>query len=305
MNQAYYLLVSLRPRQWLKNLSVFAALFFGGRALDPESLVPVIFVFLIFCCLSSSMYLVNDLVDIQADKAHFSKKNRPISAGFIPKNLAGGTALLLVVIGLVTSYQLSSLVFLTSLTFLSVQILYSLLLKRVIIIDILAIAFGFMLRVFAGSFVIAEPLSSWLILTVMMLAIFLAVGKRRSEITLLTHQQAALHRQILSHYPIAFLDGLTFIMATASLLTYSLFTFNTARASTFINNYLPATLNNPRWLMITIPLVVYGIFRYLYLIFEKKEGESPEKILLSDFPLFSTVSLWLLVVFLIIYVFRV
>jgi hypothetical protein len=139
----------------------------------------------------------------------------------------------------------------------------------------------------------------------MMLSLFLAIGKRRSELTLLTHQLAFKHRQILSHYPQNFLDGLTFMMATSSLLTYSLFTFNTARSEGInpLTSYLPETLLNPRWLMITIPFVAYGVFRYLYLIFEKKEGESPEKILLKDTPLFATVSVWILICFIFIYVF--
>jgi 4-hydroxybenzoate polyprenyltransferase len=250
------------------------------------------------------MYLLNDLIDIKADRVHFSKKDRPIARGVISKNLALTTSVGLALFGLVWSYLISDLIFLTSITFITVQIAYSFLLKKVIILDILAIAFSFLLRVFAGSFVIAESLSSWLILTVMMLAIFLAVGKRRSELTLLTYQQAVEHRNILSHYPVGFLDGITFMMGAASLLTYSLFSFNTEKSFSLISSYLPTTLANPKWLMLTVPLVVYGIFRYLYLIFEKKEGESPEKVLLSDFPLFLTVALWILAVFIIVYVFN-
>ena len=138
-----------------------------------------------------------------------------------------------------------------------------------------------------------------------MLSLFLAIGKRRSEVTLLSFQQAVEHRKILSHYPLNLLDGLVFMMATSSLLTYSLFTFNTGKTANtnFLGDYLPTTLSNPRWLMLTIPLVTYGIFRYLYLIFEKKEGESPEKVLLTDTPLFTTVLVWLLLTFVTIYVF--
>ncbi len=304
LNNFYYLAVSLRPRQWLKNFSVFAAIFFGGRLLEIDALRQVSWLFVIFCALSSSMYLVNDLVDIQADKAHFSKKERPISSGKVSKNLALITAVLLAVFGLIASYFVSTIIFSTALTFIVVQLSYTFLLKSVIILDVLAIAFTFMLRVFAGSFVISEPLSSWLILTVMMLAIFLAIGKRRSELTLLAYQQAVEHRHILSHYPVIFLDGITFMMATATLLTYSLFSFNTSRSLSLFSDYLPTTLANPRWLMLTIPIVIYGVFRYLYLVFEKKEGESPEKVLLSDFPLFLSVSVWGLIAFLVIYIFN-
>lgn len=305
-NMLYYLLVSFRPRQWLKNLSVFAAIFFGGRLLIADDFLLVTSLFLIFCLLSSSMYLINDIVDREADKVHFSKKNRPIASGLISINLAAGAALILLAAGLISAFFVSELIFATAITFILIQIIYSFFLKRTIILDIMAISFSFMLRVFAGSFVISEPLSSWLILTVMMLSLFLAIGKRRSELTLLTHQQALKHREILSHYPISFLDGLSFMMAGASLLTYSLFSFNTGRAETTnpISTYLPITLNNPRWLMVTVPIVAYGIFRYLYLIFEKKEGESPEKILLKDLPLFSAVLIWLLLSFVLIYVFN-
>ncbi len=302
----YYLLISFRPRQWLKNLAVFAAIFFGGRLLVKEDLTLVIYLFIIFCLLSSSMYLINDIVDKEADKVHFSKKTRPLASGLLSQKVALFAALVLILLTLLLTFFISELIFATAVVFIGIQLIYSLFLKRTIIFDIMAISFSFMLRVFAGSFIISEPLSSWLILTVMMLSLFLAIGKRRSELTLLTHQQAVKHREILSHYPISFLDGLAFMMAGASLLTYSLFTFNTGRAESFnpFTTYLPITLINPRWLMVTIPIVAYGIFRYLYLIFERKEGESPEKILLKDLPLFSAVSLWVLTSFILIYVFN-
>lgn len=307
MRTLYFILVSLRPKQWLKNLSVFAALFFGARLFNQGDTTKVFLVFLIFCLLSSSSYLVNDLFDAKADQAHFSKKNRPIASGKLTAKNTILVAFLLSFFGLSIALIISETIFLTAMGFIVVQLLYSLVLKKIIILDIMTIAFLFMIRVFAGSFVIRESLSSWLILTVMMLALFLAIGKRRSELTLLTHQKAVLHRLALSHYPINLLDGLTFMMATASLLTYSLFTFNTDRASStnLLSNYLPQTLSNTRFLMLTIPLVIYGIFRYLYLIFEKKEGESPEKVLLTDLPLFTTVAFWILAIFILTYVFNV
>lgn len=307
INQLYYLIVSLRPRQWLKNLSVFAAVFFGGQLLDVPIFIRVSLVFILFCSLSSGMYLLNDLVDKNADKAHFSKKNRPIASNKLSNYVALVACLILILLGLLLSLFISETIFLTAIIFVIIQGLYTISVKKVIILDVMVIAFLFMLRVFAGSFTAEQSLSSWLILTVLMLSLFLAIGKRRSEVTLLSQQAAAVHRSTLSHYPISLLDGLTFMMATAALLTYSLFTFNTARTSTStaFANYLPQTLSNPRWLMVTIPLVIYGIFRYLYLVFEKKEGESPEKILLSDLPLFTVVVSWLLIVFLLIYVFNI
>ncbi len=306
-NTSYLIFVSARPRQWLKNLSVFAAIFFGGSFLDRTEFTVVFFVFVIFCFLSSSIYLFNDVIDAEADRIHFSKKNRPIASGDLSKKTALLVSAILAFLGLYVSFLISEIIVISALIFLLIQIFYSLKLKKLLILDIMAIAFLFMLRVFAGSFVINEPLSSWLILTVLMLSLFLAIGKRRSEVTLLSQPEARAHRSTLSHYPIALLDGLTFMMATASLLTYSLFTFNTERvtASNPIANYLPETLASSRWLMLTIPFVIYGVFRYLYLIFEKKEGESPEKILLTDLPLFTTVALWILTIFIFIYVFNV
>lgn len=306
LNLGYLIIVSVRPRQWLKNLSVFAAIFFAGRLLEPRSFLLILAVFFIFCFLSGSVYLINDIVDTQADKIHFSKRNRPIASGRLSKKTAFLFAVVLSIGAVILSFFISKIVFFSAILFLLIQILYSFRLKKIIILDVMAIAFLFMLRVFAGSFVISAPLSSWLILTVLMLALFLAIGKRRSEVTLLSKQAAASHRLILSHYPIALLDGLTFMMAASTFLTYSLFTFNTDRAPVdqTLANFLPQTLSSSRWLMVTIPLVIYGIFRYLYLIFDKKEGESPEKVLLSDLPLFTTVATWVLVIFIFIYVFN-
>lgn len=303
----YLILISSRPRQWLKNLSVFAAVFFGGRLLNQRDFLLVFSVFIIFIILSSSVYLFNDVVDAKADKVHFSKKNRPVASGLLSKKVALLACAVLASVGVMAAVLISNLVLFSAILFLATQFVYSLKLKKVLILDIMAIAFLFMIRVFVGSFVITAPLSSWLILTVLMLALFLAIGKRRSEVTLLSQQEATAHRLILSHYPISLLDGLTFMMAGSSLLTYSLFTFNTDRSSvsTPLANFLPETLASSRWLMLTIPLVIYGIFRYLYLIFDKKEGESPEKVLFSDLPLFTTVALWVLTVFIFIYVFNI
>jgi 4-hydroxybenzoate polyprenyltransferase len=296
----------MRPRQWLKNLAVFAAIFFGGRFFNKTDLFLVFLTFIIFCLLSSAMYLVNDLVDLEADKIHFSKKTRPLAKGSLNLNFALTGSVFLTLISFILAYFVSKVLFFVALVFVSIQLLYSFMLKELIILDIMAIALGFMLRILAGSLLVSQPLSSWLILTVMMLALFLAIGKRRSEVTLLSSRLAKAHRHILSHYPLNFLDGLTFMMATATLITYSLFTFNTSNASgnTFFSNILPVTLLNSKWMMLTIPIVVYGIFRYLYLIFEKKEGDSPEKVLLTDKPLFISVTIWILVSFVIIYVFN-
>jgi 4-hydroxybenzoate polyprenyltransferase len=188
--------------------------------------------------------------------------------------------------------------------FIALQLAYTLFLKRIILIDVMAIAATFSLRVFAGSFILAVPISSWLILTTVTLSLLLAIGKRRAEVTLLTHRLAAKHREVVGHYPNVLLDGLTFMMAGATLITYALFTFNQPELATrrTISLFLPETLSNPRWLMATIPFVIYGVFRYLYVIYEKKEGSSPERVLVRDLPLLTAVVAWALASYIILYV---
>ena len=294
---------SLRPRQWLKNLVIFAAIFFSKELFYPEKFWPVFHTLLVFCIASSSMYLLNDIIDREHDRQHFSKKDRPIASGKISVGLAAGLSFVLAAIALIVSYQIQNYLFFIVLTYIVVQLLYSFLLKGVIILDVLAIAFSFMLRIFAGSIVVLTPLSSWLILTTMMLALLLAIGKRRSEFTLLNAQERGGFRKTLISYPPQLLDGLVLVMSAASLITYSLFTFNSpeAQVKEFFTQFLPSTLATPKLLMVTIPIVVYGIFRYLYLVFERGEGESPEKILVSDRPLLFSVVMWFLVAVFLLY----
>lgn len=294
---------SIRPRQWLKNFAVFAAITFSGELFNADKLFLVVATFFVFSLIVSGLYLVNDLVDAQKDRLHHSKKYRPIAAGLLSPKTTIIAAVVLNLTGLSLAYSLSLTLLTMSLLFVAVQLLYSFYLKQVILLDVITIATTFMIRVFAGSIVVATSLSSWLILTTMMLALFLAIGKRRLELTLMG-PQAPSHRGILSHYPTVLLDGYTFMMATATLLTYSLFTFNETRVSSskrLVLEFLPPTIASPKWLMATIPLVVYGIFRYLYILYEKKEGEAPERVLLSDVPLLVTVFLWVLTVLAVIY----
>lgn len=300
---ARHIFISLRPAQWLKNLVVFSAILFSREFFVPEKFTPVLYSFLIFCAASSSMYLINDLVDTQADSLHFSKKRRPIASGKLDRRFAVFLALVLAAAAAASSFYLSIYLFYILVAYFLVQLAYSFWLKTVIILDTLTIAFSFMLRVFAGSFVVVVPLSSWLILTTMMLSLLLAVGKRRSELTLLTAQGTPIKRKTLLFYPKQLLDGLVFMMATATLITYSLFTFNSPEVGQrqFFYAYLPKTLSSPKLLMVTIPIVVYGVFRYLYLVFEKSEGESPERVLLTDPPLFISVAAWAFSVFFLLY----
>lgn len=303
---SYHVLVSLRPTQWLKNLVVFAAIVFSRELFVSSKFTPVFYTFLIFSAASSAAYLINDIADAGRDRLHFSKQDRPIASGKFPKGAATLVALILAGLSLAGSLYLSQFLFFIILTYLVVQIAYTFWLKEIIILDVLSIAFAFMLRIFAGSVVVLTPLSAWLILTTMMLATFLGIGKRRSELTLL-EASAPKHRKSLLFYPVTLLDGLVFMMATATLITYSLFTFNSPETSQkeFFAAFLPQTLSSPKILMATIPIVVYGIFRYLYLIFEERQGESPEKVLITDRPLAASVLIWLASVIFFLYFFSI
>jgi magnesium-transporting ATPase (P-type) len=177
-------------------------------------------------------------------------------------------------------------------------------LKKLIIIDVMTIAATFSLRVFAGAFLLSVPISSWLIVTTVTLALLLAIGKRRAEVTLLTHRLAARHREVVSRYPTILLDGMTFMMATATIITYALFSFNAPEVTTRhrLTELLPQTLSNPKWIMITLPFVIYGVFRYLFVIYEKREGSSPERVLITDLPLLASVVGWGVAAFFAVYV---
>lgn len=299
------ILKASRPRQWIKNFAIFAALIFSGTMLDPGNQIKSLQAFLLFCGFSSATYLLNDVFDVERDKLHPFKKKRPIASGLIPIPLAIGAALFLIVVGLPFAYQLSPAFFFAALAYLIMQLFYSSYLKQVMLIDVLVIAAGFVLRVYGGVWVIDAHLNVWFLLSVSSFALFLAIGKRRSERTLM-EGQASLHRETLLHYPENLLDILTSMFATSAWLTYAFFAFlqppitNPGLLKTLLGNFeFPFT--EAKYLMATVPVVVYGVMRYLYIIYEKKEGESPERVLLSDTPMLSTVVIWLIMVIGIIY----
>lgn len=298
------LLKTLRPQHWIKNLAVLAPAFFAGQIANPANFDKLIWAFIILSLASSGGYIVNDLVDRAKDKLHPVKARRPIAAGKIPEGWAVFMAVSLLTASFLLSLRFPPYFGLTVAAFIALQLAYSLLLKRIILVDVMAIAATFSLRVFAGALILPISLSAWLILTTISLSLLIAIGKRRGEVTLLSHRLAAKHRDVVGHYPNVLLDGLTFMMAGATLLTYAFFTFNQPELNTrrTILQLLPETLASPKWLMATIPLVIYGIFRYLYVIYEKKEGSSPERVLIRDLPLLVTVVGWVLASYLILYV---
>lgn len=304
----FNLLQAARPRQWLKNLGVFAAIVFTGQLFNLELFKFSILAFLIFSTLSSASYLINDLVDIPRDLLHPFKKGRPIARGVLPKGLvifvAGGG----IILGLVFSLLLTPSFLLVAFAFLSLHLLYSFLLKNIAVVDILAIASSYILRVYGGEAATGFHISIWLMLCVVSLSLFLAIGKRRSELTLLAGYGGVISAKVrtsLSHYSERLLDVYTAIFANSTWITYAFFTFLERPPVTgwLWQSRWGELLEFPerKWLMATIPLVIYGLMRYLQLIYEKSEGESPEEVLFSDRPLFATVLLWGLATILIIY----
>ncbi len=306
---AYNIFRLLRPRQWTKNFAIFAAITFAGELFDLPVLYRVIAGFIVFCMLSSAIYIVNDIFDRKKDRLHPFKRFRPIAHGDITVSQAIVVAVILSSGALVMGFFVTPAFFVCIIVYLLLQLSYSVLLKHITGIDILAIAAGYILRVYGGEFASGFHISVWLLLTTVSISLFLAVGKRRSELTLLSqHSQAKIieTRKSLSHYSERLLDVYASMFATSTFITYTLFTFLEnpggvkPSLGVLMSDFLPATLQR-KWLMITIVPVVYGLMRYLQDIYEKHEGESPEKVLLSDKPLLATVILWISLVIFIIY----
>lgn len=305
----FWVLVSARPRQWLKNLALFAPLVFEGAFFNPSKFWLVVIGFFIFSAVASAIYIINDVIDLEKDKSHPYKSKRPIAVGRINPQLAIIVAILILVLAIFAASKLSLFFTIATTAYAVLQIFYSLFLRSIILLDVMAIASGFLLRVYAGGVLIDAHVTVWFILTVASMALFLAIGKRRSERTLLVGSSAGTleTRKILLHYPETLLDSLTVMFATTTWFSYTMFTFLQPPPSAgplvlvLFGDFLPRTFLASKWLMLTVPFVIYGVMRYLYVIYEKKEGESPERVLLSDIPLLTSIVMWTLLVFLIIY----
>jgi len=305
----FWLFVSSRPRQWLKNLALFAALVFEGNFFNPAKFSLVLTGFILFSAVASAIYIINDVIDIEKDKAHPYKHGRPIAAGRLNTQLSLIIAFTVLGIAIFLAYNISLFFTLALCGYAVLQIVYSFFLRSVILLDVMAIASGFLLRVYAGAVLIDAHVTIWFILTVASAALFLAIGKRKSEQTLILGSKEAnlSTRKTLLHYPESLLDSLTVMFATATWFAYTMFTFLQPPPSAgpqvlvLFGDFLPRTLLASKWLMLTVPLVIYGVMRYLYVIYEKKEGESPERVLLSDVPLLIAVLSWIILVFLVIY----
>lgn len=308
-NTLYQLLRTARPRQWLKNFAVFAPLVFAGLLLEPKNFELATKAFLVFCALSSATYFMNDIVDAEKDKQHPIKKNRPIPSGKLSKKLATAVSISLAAAGLLYGYsQIGNYFTVVCMAYLIMQICYSFYFRHIIILDSLIVSTGFILRVFAGGLASYSSVSSWLLLTTIGLSLLMAFGKRRSEKTILAQQQISQNqtetRATLRHYPDSLLDSMISISASFCLVTYSLFTFQAPNQEKIGGDFLkllPSIISTPKWMMITIPVVIYGVARYLYVIYEKKDAESPERVLLSDKPILATVVVWVIVALSLLY----
>ena len=281
------LLKTMRPRQWTKNAFVFAAIVFDGKLFHLSDFLHTLAGFGLFCLISSTVYIFNDLLDLEADRQHPTKKNRPIASGRLPAPVAVFAGIVLVLLTLALAFLLNWQFTLVLLVYFAIMLAYSKWLKHIPIIDVFILAAGFVLRVHAGTTLIhIQRFSPWLYVVMTLLALYLGFGKRRAELALLS-DNAASHRKVLDGYSIPLLDQYIIIVSGTTIVAYSLYTFFRPDA--------------PLDLMLTIPFVVYAIFRYLYVIQIKNAGGEPEEILLSDRPLQIAIALWGLTVLITFY----
>ena len=289
MTSAWGLVVSLRPRQWVKNLFVFAGLVFSQR-LFTDSVWPALGAFAIFCALSGAIYLLNDVADRDKDRLHPRKRERPIASGLLRVPVALASALVLVMAGLAAAAALSPPFAAVALAYVGLLSLYSVTLKHVVIVDVLAVAIGFVLRAVGGALAIGVDISGWLLICTILIALFLALGKRRHEYLTL-EGEAARHRPILAEYSAGLLDQMIAVVTASTVTAYALYTMSPETVAKFQTQLLPATL----------PFVLYGIFRYLYLLYRRQLGGNPSELFLNDRALLLNTIGWILAVLLIIY----
>ncbi len=280
----------MRPSHWVKNLFLFAALIFSGHLLRLDDFIETLIGFFLFSFASSGLYLINDITDIEKDKLHPAKSKRPIPSGALSVGAAWTAAAFLLIVVLAGSFQVGFEFGIVTTVYVVLNLAYSFFLKNIVILDVMTIAVGFVLRVVAGAVIINVPSSEWLIICTILLSLFLAFSKRRHELTFL-ERNAVDHRSVLEHYSPHFLDQMTAIVTASTVMSYALYTISEETLKKF------GTHN----LIYTIPFVLYGIFRYLYLVHRREEGGNPTRILLTDIPMIVNVILWVLACAYIIY----
>ncbi len=304
-NRLTNLLKALRVNQWIKNFIVFTAIIFSGQLFEMNVFFPTLYAFFVFCLLSSSSYVLNDIIDYPYDRKHPVKKHRPIASGLISIPEATFIVFIMTLISLVLSLFLSVPFFFLCLVFILLHFFYSLYLKKFPVVDIFAISLSFMIRALAGEVASGYHIPIWLLFTIFFISLFMASVKRHAE--LVVHGKET--RESLYRYKEHLLDFLTNTFATATIIAYATYTYvekppqaNTVFTAYFTTDVFP-TFEARKWMMVSIPFVVYGIARYAQLLYEKAEGERPEKLITSDTPLVVTVVLWSLFVVSLIYVF--
>jgi len=284
------LLLSIRPEQWTKNLFVFAGLIFSQRLLERGAVLRATAAFGVFCLLSGVVYLVNDIRDREADRLHPTKSRRPIASGALSPALAGVAAFVLGAGGLLAAFWLGPAFGFVAAVFLGLLSLYSAWLKHIVILDALTISLGFVLRAIGGAVVIDVPFSHWLLLLMLLLAMFLAFSKRRAELVTLA-DDATGHRRILAEYSPYLLDQMIGVVTASTVLAYAFYTISPETVAKFGTDKL----------LYTVPFPLYGIFRYLYLVHQREGGGNPSEVLVTDKPLLACVGLWVLAVVAILY----
>lgn len=297
------LIEALRPNQWIKNLSLFAAAILTGQLFNPNVFSTTLWAFISFCALSSSSYLINDLLDIDKDRLHPVKKHRPLARGAISKKDAVMVSLSLAILGLLIAFSINSTFFIVAIVFILMQYSYSFFIKKKALLDIIGIAFFFILRTYAGEVATGYHLPVWIMLAVIFLALFIASGKRRSEL----YHTGKITRKALEGYNRSLLSFYTTIFAVCTLISYAMFTFLAEPIKfdgiihQFLLNNFPSALDR-KWWMVTLLPVVFGIMRYGQIIFEMQEGERPERVIATDIPLLGAVVAWGLMMITIMYV---
>jgi len=285
-----YILISMRPKQWVKNLFVFAGLIFSRHLMDPQLFIKVTLGFALFNLLAGSMYLFNDIRDIGNDRNHRDKRKRPIASDKLKISTAYTVSVILIVVSLAIAFCLDPKFFAILAIYGVVNVAYSLRLKHMVIVDIMIIAFGFVLRVIAGTVLAEVSPSDWLILCTMTISLFFGFSKRRQELVL-AGDNAGEQRLVLENYSLPFLDQMIAVVTGCTVISYALYTVSSETVARF----------GSRNLVFTIPFVLYGIFRYLYLVYHKVSGENPTEMIMKDTPSLVNVVLWFILVLMVVY----
>ena len=283
--KAAHILTLLRPKQWTKNLLLLAGLIFSANLFQFPLLYLSLVALLSFCLLSSCVYIINDIADLEEDRRHPKKQRRPLAAGLITKSDANIVLAVLLPLAAGLAWWINTYFLLLAAVYFLLSLVYILRFKYMVILDVFSIAFGFLLRALAGGAAIQVEISPWLLVCTLFLALFLALTKRRQEAINLD-KNISLRRSVLEHYPLPYLDQLISIVTAATILAYSFYTFTAGQSTLF---------------MLTIPFVIYGIFRYLYLVHKEMLGESPEEVLLSDTPMIVNILLWVIISIILLY----